>query len=108
MKRKFPEDSEVSKIQSALEFNTFALKMLDRTRGQLSAAETEHTLIHVWQNLKTLSKMADLAATSGKIVEGEEVLQANTECENGKKGKGVQVDLKSMIIFIDKDVLLYY
>eukprot|EP00826_Nyctotherus_ovalis_P017418 TRINITY_DN1512_c0_g1_i3.p2 TRINITY_DN1512_c0_g1~~TRINITY_DN1512_c0_g1_i3.p2 ORF type:complete len:147 (-),score=40.06 TRINITY_DN1512_c0_g1_i3:141-581(-) len=101
------KNSVQSTIQAALEFNRHTLLSLENSKASLSKEHTEQTLIALWSNLKELAKSADKAAVEGRVKDDVEVVEANEECEEKKKGQGVQSNLIDMTITIDKESLLY-
>ena len=101
------KNSNRSKIQAALEFNRHALLAFEHSKANLSPKELEQTLIALWSNLNKLAKSADKAVINGQVKDDMEVLDVNDECEDKKKGQGVQSNLVDMTINIDKESILY-
>jgi len=100
-------DFNIRKTQSALEYNAFLINQFNSSKLCLSQGESEFSLISLYKNLHGLAQQADLAAKNEKIVNDKKIIEKNEECEKKKIGKGVKIDLKNMLILIDKDVLLY-
>lgn len=92
-------------IQAALEYNEFAIRMLQEQKDELPREEVDFAFISLWKNLNALAQSADLAARSGRVADDRTLLRKAKEAEQRKVR--VKVNLRNMTITIDKDNLLY-